>query len=76
MQIQHQNSFPPNYQNYQQPPPGYYNPYNPYFAPQIPPNYHQQPQQKGMFGNFIMNQIQNKMHGSSSSMGGSNNNIW
>ena len=52
MQIQHQNSFPPNYQNYpQQPPPGYYNPYNPYYQPQIPPNY-QQPQQKGMFGNF------------------------
>lgn len=76
MQIQHQNSFPPNYQNYpQQPPPGYYNPYNPYYQPQIPPNY-QQPQQKGMFGNFIMNQIQNKMHGSTSSMGGSNNNIW
>jgi len=86
MQIQHQNLYPQQqgYQNYQQPPPPYYNQFNPYFVPQFPPNYQPPPQQQqkgGIFQNFIMNQLQNNMHGSGKSIGsstglGSHKNIW
>jgi hypothetical protein len=71
--LQHQNSYPPQqfyqpphmYAPQMYPPPQMYAPQQMYHQPQQP----QQPQ--GMFGNFIMNQLSNHMHGQS----GSNKNL-
>lgn len=60
--LQHQNSFPPQQMYYPPPPPmGYYPPPN-----FMPAQQHHQPQ--GMFGNFIMNQLSQNLHGSNKNL--------
>ena len=64
MKLQHQNSYPQNYP-----------PQNMGFYPNQQQNFYPQQQKpQGMFGNFIMDQLTNNMHGSGGSMG-SNHNI-
>ncbi len=81
--LQHQNSFPPQ-QFYPQPmyapqmyPPPQMYPLQPmYHQPQQLPQQQQppQPQQpQGMFGNFIMNQLSNHMHGQNGNQNGNQN---
>jgi hypothetical protein len=64
--LQHQNSFPPQQQFYP-PPPQMYPPQM--YPQQMYPQQMYPPQQpQGMFGNFIMNQLSNHMHGSNKNL--------